>query len=248
MKLLICVMVAAGILGSACAAPLQSIELFTPGKDRARLLFHRRDNSLIRSVPATGAGISVNRADAPEAAYFDCQANPAREVPEFTKANFRGKVFLPPDQPVSSFNLRLADADGEVFQFRAVLPKGDGKWHEIVFPIDASRPEAGRWGGGEKADGKLTMPVKFRGVTGDFGAAAGTFGIGRVVCDVLDSNAPIAPELLTGSGSSIEGGRGGRADVASAQSAFPPAVGSPEVVACRRARRTAGRGGGEDQP
>ena len=196
-------MLAAGILGSACAAPLQSIELFTPGKDRARLLFHRRDNSLIRSVPATGAGISVNRADAPEAAYFDCQANPAREVPEFTKANFRGKVFLPPDQPVSSFNLRLADADGEVFQFRAALPKGDGKWHEIVFPIDASRPEAGRWGGGEKADGKLTMPVKFRGVTGDFGAAAGTFGIGRVVCDVLDSNAPVAPELLTGSGSPI---------------------------------------------
>ena len=203
MKLPICVMLAAGILGSACAAPLQSIELFTPGKDRARLLFHRRDNSLIRSVPATGAGISVNRADAPEAAYFDCQANPAREVPEFTKANFRGKVFLPPDQPVSSFNLRLADADGEVFQFRAALPKGDGKWHEIVFPIDASRPEAGRWGGGEKADGKLTMPVKFRGVTGDFGAAAGTFGIGRVVCDVLDSNAPVAPELLTGSGSPI---------------------------------------------
>lgn len=35
MKLPICVMVAAGILGSACAAPLQSIELFTPGKDRA---------------------------------------------------------------------------------------------------------------------------------------------------------------------------------------------------------------------
>lgn len=55
----------------------------------------------------------------------------------------------------------------------------------------------------EKADGKLTMPVKFRGVTGDFGAAAGTFGIGRVVCDVLDSNAPVAPELLTGSGSPI---------------------------------------------
>lgn len=112
-------------------------------------------------------------------------------------------MFLPPDQPVSSFNLRLADADGEVFQFRAALPKGDGKWHEIVFPVDASRPEAGRWGGGEKADGKLTMPVKFRGVTGDFGAAAGTFGIGRVVCDVLDSNAPVAPELLTGSGSPI---------------------------------------------
>ena len=33
--------------------------------------------------------------------------------------------------------------------------------------------------------------------------AAGTFGIGRVVCNVLDSNAPVAPELLTGSGSPI---------------------------------------------
>lgn len=91
MKLPICVMVAAGILGSACAAPLQSIELFTPGKDRARLLFHRRDNSLIRSVPATGAGISVNRADAPEAAYFDCQANPAPGGAGVHQSEFPGK-------------------------------------------------------------------------------------------------------------------------------------------------------------
>lgn len=197
------VMLAAGILGSACAAPLRSVELFTPGKDRARLFFHRRDNSLIRSVSVAGTDIRVNREGVPEAAYFDCQANPVREVPEFTKANFRGKVFLPSDQPVSSFNLRLVDADGEVFQFRAALPKGDGKWHEIVFPVDAFRPEASRWGGGTKADGRLTMPVKFRGVAGDFGEAAGTFGIGRMVCDVLDSNAPVVPELLTGSGSPI---------------------------------------------
>lgn len=197
------IVLAAGILGNLGAAPIQSVDVFTPGKENALLLFHRRDNSQIRNFPVSGNPITVDRADAPEAAYFDCQANPAQNVPEFTRATFRSRVFLPPGHPVRSFNLRLIDADDEVFQFSATPPQGDGKWHEIAFAVDASRPEAGHWGGGAKADGKLTMPVRFRGVTGDFAGKTGTFGIGGIRCDVLDSNAPVSPELRTGSGTPI---------------------------------------------
>ena len=140
------IVLAAGILGNLGAAPIQSVDVFTPGKENALLLFHRRDNSQIRNFPVSGNPITVDRADAPEAAYFDCQANPARNVPEFTRATFRSRVFLPPGHPVRSFNLRLIDADDEVFQFSATPPQGDGKWHEIAFAVDASRPEAGRCG------------------------------------------------------------------------------------------------------
>ena len=111
------IVLAAGILGNLGAAPIQSVDVFTPGKENALLLFHRRDNSQIRNFPVSGNPITVDRADAPEAAYFDCQANPAQNVPEFTRATFRSRVFLPPGHPVRSFNLRLIEIGNENYNF-----------------------------------------------------------------------------------------------------------------------------------
>ncbi len=182
-----------------------------PVKDGGKIHFHRKDNKLAGSFPLAEfprigeSGVRIDCARAADAAYFDWQPPTGKPLPEFLKAEFRVQVLLPANHPGREVNLRLIDADGEIFQFRHSLPAaGDGKWRDFVFTADAENPRTtARWGGGDKADKKLTMPVKLRGVTVDLRPGGGELGLGPLSCRILDSNAPLEVELLTGEGSPI---------------------------------------------
>ncbi len=203
MRLFVCLAV---LLVAAQSRGLD-FEILNPESAKGRVYFHRSDNSQIGNFPATwsGSGFTVDCSAAPEAAYFDFQSMPPVSLPEFIAADFTVSIFLPVNQPVQALNLRLVDADGEVFQFRNPLPKGEGRWHTLIYTIKADSPQpSAKWGGGDKADGKLTMPVKYRGVTGDYiPGVAGAISLGAISIKVLDSNSPASVELLTGEGSPI---------------------------------------------
>jgi len=153
----------------------------------------------------------VKHSLSPESVYFECLAEPEKQL-DFLKAEIRANVFVFPGDAKLDFNIRLTDADGEIFQFRNRLPLGDGKWHELVFEIDATEKYSS-WGGEKKADGFLTMPVTFRGITLDYtDGKDAEIGVGVITSRIIKSNAPVAVALETGEGTPIHVLRANGAD------------------------------------
>ncbi|MDR0932594.1 MAG: hypothetical protein LBM70_06180 [Victivallales bacterium] len=195
-------------------APSLSAEtVANPVTDGGRIYFKDKKNKTAGNFPLASLpridgenpGVRIDCAQGEDIAYFEWGLPRAKVLPEFLKAEFQIDMLLPENHPGRTVNLRLIDAHGETFQFRTSLPKaGDGKWHEFTLTVDAENPRfAARWGGGEKADKKLTMPIKLIGITVDLKAGSGELGLGLISCRVIDSNAPCEVKLLTGTGSPI---------------------------------------------
>lgn len=200
-----------GIIFPASAAEVLQEFLYRPEQDEAEIVFFRRNHTSIRQtsqgefgrVAGKRAGWRVNCAAEPENTYFEFCFPGGKKLSDFTVAEVRIQVFLPVNHSVDDLNLRLQDVDGEVFQFRRKLPAGKNRWTEISYHVETNAPKAESWGGGKKANKKLDAPLRLVGITGDLKRTAGEIGIGEVVLNVINSNAPVLPEVMTGSGTPI---------------------------------------------
>ncbi len=138
--------------------------------------------------------------DNAKAAHVEFIIGQKLTLPEFTRARVRVNAYLPADCHARSLNLRLTDADGEVFQFGRPVPAGAQGWQEFCYEIDAAKPAGGSWNGGAKANKKLDFPVVLTGFAADFKSRSGEgwLGIGEVKLDVVSGGVSLAPQLETG--------------------------------------------------
>lgn len=79
---------------------------------------------------------------------------------EEQKGVFSIDILADPAAPVQSVAVRLEDATGEIFQYRAPLKLRNGNWSTVVIAPDNP---VSVWGGNN--DKKIDFPVKFRGIT-----------------------------------------------------------------------------------
>jgi hypothetical protein len=92
------------------------------------------------------------------------------QLPVFESATITIKVFAPADSPVNRFNLRLIDAQGEVFQWNKDVSFKSGGWQEVSFPITTTNFRH-NWGG--KSNKVLDQPVKAFGFGIDYKKGSG---------------------------------------------------------------------------
>jgi hypothetical protein len=178
------------------ASSLWADTVANPVKDGGKIYFKNKKNKLSNSVALStlpriegeNPGVRIDCAQGEDIAYFEWGLPRAKVLPKFQKAEFQVNMLLPENHPGRAVNLRLIDVDGEIFQFRTSIPAtGDGKWHDLLLNADAENPRfVASWGGGNKADKKLTMPVKLIGITVDLRAGSGELGLGLISCRVGD--------------------------------------------------------------
>ncbi len=95
------------------------------------------------------------------------------QVEKFAEARFEVEIYVTENTRAGKINLRLADADGEIFQFN-ILPKQPlaPGWHTLPLRITGEGiQKASHWGGDK--DHKLDFPVKLAGFSIDFPAGSG---------------------------------------------------------------------------
>ena len=132
------------------AAKLLQELLYNPEQDEAEIVYFRKNHTSICQVSqgrfgrvaGKRAGWRVNCAAEPESAYFEFCFPGGKKVPEFTVADVRIQLFLPSGHGVDDLNLRLRDADGEMFQFRRKLPAGNDRWTEVAYRVNLNALKA----------------------------------------------------------------------------------------------------------
>ena len=187
---------AAFLLAAGITAGLPAEEVVDFTREKLPVVLHRPQEKA-QGFAYGRRGLEISW-DCAKARHFEFFINRELFLPEFIRAEIRVTAELPPAGGLKSFNLRLADAGGETFQFSRNIPENLSGRQEFVYRVDCGNPAAGSWGG--PGDGVLDFPVRLNGFAGDFGKreGAGRIGIERVSIRVLDSNRPLTPELETG--------------------------------------------------
>ncbi len=100
-------------------------------------------------------------------------------LPEFTEATLTVKVYAPANCPVGRFNLRLADASNEIFQWDQRIKWSQPGWKTVTFPLTGNNFSV-CWGGNNNK--QMDAPVKLFGFGVDFeqDGGAGELWIGEV--------------------------------------------------------------------
>ncbi len=168
-----------------------------------KAVLHTAEKRGQSSRPETFDGVKALRVDwdSARSKYFEFHYQPTPQLPAFLTARIRVKAYIPAECKARNLNLRLTDTNNEVFQFSALIPAGEGGWREFTYAIDARKPKAGTWGGGDKANKQLDFPVRLAGFACDFNVAEGMgyIGIGAVEIEVLKAGEALQPALRTGS-------------------------------------------------
>ncbi len=135
------------------------------------------------------------------AKHFEFSTTDKPKFPGFLEAKIRVKVYISKDNQARNFNLRIADRDGEIFQFTKSIPSGMSGWNEFVYDVNSAKPKAFPWGGGAKANKQIDFPATLSGFALDFKSKEGVgfIALGVAEIDVISSNQPLRPQLDTGS-------------------------------------------------
>ena len=86
----------------------------------------------------------------------------AANAGELDKLGFTLELLAKPAESVTAVSVRLIDATGEIFQYRAASRLRAGAWSRIAIPL---KKPSSVWGGNR--DRKLDYPVRFSAVTVD---------------------------------------------------------------------------------
>ncbi len=100
-------------------------------------------------------------------------------TPDFEQGVVTVSVYTPENCPVVRFNLRLIDANREVFQWDQAVSWRQAGWKTLTYSLTPSNSKQS-WG--DKADKKIDFPVKVLGFGIDFqkDAGAGEFWLGSI--------------------------------------------------------------------
>ena len=127
-----------------------------------------RGQKLTHAVERGALQVEWRRANA---GYWEWSYRKPLPLPEFTSARIEVKLTAGSPEPPEWFNLRLADATGEVFQYAKRTDWDRDGVCNLVFELERSQKPVLSWGG--NGDGRLDFPVKFLGASGDFKAGEG---------------------------------------------------------------------------
>lgn len=143
-----------------------------------------------------GQSGSVETMDGKKAfvADFNCQEAPhcefflstGKSIPlAFSKAKVTVELYLPEDNKVRVFSLRFADRDGEIFNYPCPVKTPRKGWQTIEFDLAAP---SNSWGGNDKANHRLDLPLKPYAYTINFTSRTGTgrLGIGKIEAEILE--------------------------------------------------------------
>ncbi len=120
---------------------------------------------------SSGKGGLLVKWDAARHPYWEWSFTPPLTLPEFDSAEFRVGLRVTGPDAVRRFNLRLADATGEVFQYEQMPLWPAGGVFTLDYRIDAAKGADRHWGG--NGDGKLDFPVRLFGISADCAEGSG---------------------------------------------------------------------------
>lgn len=111
--------------------------------------------------------------------YTEPIFNKPVQLPEFEQAAVTVKVYTPENCPVARVNLRLIDAQGEVFQWDQAVSWRESGWKTLTYNITQAGAKIS-WGGNN--DKKLDQPARLFGFGIDFkkDSGAGEFLLGPI--------------------------------------------------------------------
>jgi hypothetical protein len=124
---------------------------------------------LIEAPQAKGRAGKISWDEA-KTKYAEVTFKKRSKLPVFETATVTIKVFAPANSPVNRFNLRLIDAQGEVFQWNKAVSFKSGGWQEVSFPITTTNFRH-NWGG--KSNKVLDQPAKVFGFGIDYPKGSG---------------------------------------------------------------------------
>jgi hypothetical protein len=108
--------------------------------------------------------------DAAKTKYAEATFKQRAKLPVFEAATVKVKVFAPAGSPVTRFNLRLIDAQGEVFQWNQAVSFKTSGWQDLAFQITpASFRDS--WGG--KSNKTFDQPARLFGFGIDYRKGSG---------------------------------------------------------------------------
>jgi hypothetical protein len=108
--------------------------------------------------------------DAAKTKYAEVTFKQRAKLPVFDTATVKIKVFAPTGSPVTHFNLRLIDAQGEVFQWNQAVSLRSSGWQDLAFHITPANFRH-CWGG--KKNKTLDQPAKLFGFGIDYRKGSG---------------------------------------------------------------------------
>ena len=131
---------------------------------------------------------STDRKNWAEMGFRTVQGHSLPKLQDFKIMRLTLEVWLPKGCGSNRISLRLADAEGEVHQFAAPLPKDRDGWQSLVYEVDADKPSKSCWGG-SKHNKLVDLPLRLNGLAISFGdGKTGCLGLGTIHTEVLDAD------------------------------------------------------------
>ncbi len=142
-----------------------------------------RDQTLAVATIPGGSGQALKLSwGAQRFHYAELHLKKFLPLPEFTKAVFTLRLYVPANTPASRIALRLMDQSGETFQFSKSFPVfPEAGWRTVEFTVDAAQLVTNSWGGNKNQ--RIDFPVRLQGFSVDFTADGGA---GELYFESLD--------------------------------------------------------------